>query len=63
MGGIGGRLSIPAREIVRFRGMESDVEDDRMDGGGGGGEASLILASSAPPGVLGRLPVTLRSEK
>jgi len=28
MGGMGGRLSILVREIVRFRGIESDVDED-----------------------------------
>lgn len=110
MGGIGGRLSIPMRDNVRFLGIESDVdESDRTDAGGGGGESGgrrevicewsrseyvkvrsegmkgdqphkwqfrdeqknskilphlpLMLASSAPLGVLGLLPWTLRSEK
>jgi len=39
MGGIGGRLSILVKEIVRFRGFESDVdENERWCGGGGVGE-------------------------
>ena len=42
MGGIGGRLSMPMREIVRFRGIESDVDEaDRADAGGGGGESPV----------------------
>ena len=45
MGGIGGRLSILVREIVRFRGIESDVDesDKNCDGGGGGGGESPIV--------------------
>ena len=39
MGGRGGRLSMLVREIVRFRGMESDVE--WKGGGGGGGESPV----------------------
>lgn len=42
MDGIGGRLSILVREIVRFRGIESDVGGDGRDcGGGGGGETPV----------------------
>ena len=42
MGGIGGGLSILMREIVRFRGIESQVDEgDRTDGGGGGGESPV----------------------
>jgi len=46
MGGIGGRLSILVREIVRLRGIESDVDEDgkKCEGGGrGGGESSVGL--------------------
>ena len=42
MGGIGGRLSILMREIVRFRGIEADVDEgSRTEGGGGGGESPV----------------------
>ena len=42
MGGRGGRLSILIREIVRFRGIESDVDEDgNKCAGGGGGEAPV----------------------
>ena len=36
MGGIGGRLSILVREIVRFRGIESDVGNGKKNGVDGG---------------------------
>jgi hypothetical protein len=40
MGGIGGRVSMLMRENVRFRELESGVdEDDRTEGGGVGGES------------------------
>jgi len=39
MGGRGGRLSMLMREIVRFRGIESDF--DGKGGGGGGGESPV----------------------
>lgn len=42
MGGIGGRLSILVREIVRLRGIESDVDEKKCEGGGGGGGESSI---------------------
>jgi hypothetical protein len=41
MGGIGGRLSI-VREIVRFRGIESDADEEARKGvGRGGGESPV----------------------
>lgn len=44
MGGIGGRFSILVREIVRFRGIESDTDGGGENGvgeGGGGGESPI----------------------
>jgi hypothetical protein len=41
MGRIGGRLSI-VREIVRFRGIESDADEEARKGvGRGGGESPV----------------------
>ena len=41
MGGIGGRLSI-VREIVRFRGIESNADEEARKGvGRGGGESPV----------------------
>ena len=42
MGGRGGRVSILVREIVRFRGIESDVDGGSGNGvGEGGGESPI----------------------
>ena len=42
MGGMGGRLFMPAREMVRFRGIKSDIDEDgKGSAGGGGGESPV----------------------
>lgn len=42
MGGRGGRLSILMREIVRFRGMESVVDEgDKVNEQGGGDDSPV----------------------